>query len=513
MPVCDRNQAGAPGSVRNTNTTIPIREYQHMSSSQVNTPAWVRDAVFYQIFPDRFAKSISVVKPRHLETWDSPPTTHGFKGGDLIGVVEHLDYLVDLGINAIYFNPIFQSTANHRYHTHDYYHVDPLLGGNAALRTLIDEAHKRKIRVVLDGVFNHASRGFFQFNSILESGPLSPYVDWFRVRGWPVNAYDTTRPPNYDAWWNLHDLPKFNTDTPQVREFLLDVAVYWMEFGIDGWRLDVPAEIDDDAFWQEFRRRVRAVNPEAYIVGEIWEDARRWLQGDQFDAVMNYLFTKLCMEFFIENVGDPGLVAGTTLSPLRRLGGGQFALEIEALLKLYHPDVTAVQLNLLDSHDTARYLTIAGGDKTALTLGTLFQMVYPGAPCIYYGDEIGVPGGKDPFNRASFPWNASHWDHDLLAFFKKATALRHAHPALRTGQYTTLYGNDYIYALARHLDKDKVVAIFNKGREPVDTVIPVKDLFADGTALKDAWSSSTYTVEGGAIKANVAARSALVLTS
>ena len=167
------------------------------------TPDWVRDAVFYQIFPDRFARSITVPKPRHLDEWGAPPTYHGYQGGDLIGVVEHLDYLVDLGINALYFTPIFQSASNHRYHTHDYEKVDPMLGGNAALRRMLDEAHARGIRVVLDGVFNHASRGFFPFHDILENGPNSAYLDWFTVKEFPLYAYDAEKSPNYRAWWGL----------------------------------------------------------------------------------------------------------------------------------------------------------------------------------------------------------------------------------------------------------------------------------------------------------------------
>ncbi len=482
-----------------------------MPHRHIDTPDWVQDAVFYQIFPDRFAYSNTLRKPSNLEPWDSPPTAHGYKGGDLVGVLEHLDYLADLGINAIYFNPIFQSASNHRYHTYDYYRVDPLLGGTEAFRKLLDAAHERGMRIVLDGVFNHASRGFFQFHDILENGTFSPYLDWFTIRSWPLNAYDLEQPPGYDAWWNLHALPKFNIYNPDVREFLLGVGRHWIEFGIDGWRLDVPAEIKDDSFWREFRKRVKGANPDAYIVGEIWHDARHWLRGDMFDAVMNYLFTKLCIEFFIATDVDPHYVQGTSLWPVRDIWGAEFAHEIDALLRLYPPEVTAVQLNLLDSHDTARYLTMANGDVTALRLATLFQMVYPGAPCIYYGDEIGMTGGKDPMCRASFPWNEARWNHELRDFFKKAIALRHAHPALRRGEYQTLYGHDTVYALGRKLADDRLVAAFNVGYETRQVGIPTAGFLPDGSVLADVWTGHTYAVNADQLTIQLQPRSAVVL--
>ncbi len=245
-----------------------------------DTPAWVRDAVFYQIFPDRFAASERVHKPGPMEPWDTPPTTHGFKGGDLVGIAERLPYLADLGVTALYLTPIFSSASNHRYHTYDYFTVDPLLGGNDGLRTLLDAAHARGMRVVLDGVFNHTGRGFWPFHHVLETGADSPYRSWFHVdeaflaAGHRLHAYPPTEGRQtglgYEAWWDLPALPKLNTDDPDVREYLFSVAEHWLRFGIDGWRLDVPAEIDDEAFWQEFRRRCRAIRPDAYLVGEIW---------------------------------------------------------------------------------------------------------------------------------------------------------------------------------------------------------------------------------------------------
>ncbi len=492
------------------------------ASFEVTTPEWVRDAVFYQIFPDRFARSQRVPKPANLESWDAPPTVHGFKGGDLLGVVEHLDDLQNLGINAIYFNPIFQSAANHRYHTQDYYRVDPILGGNDAFRELLDAAHARGMRVVLDGVFNHASRGFYQFHHTLENGPASPYLDWFhfdleRLRnGERLNAYpdpsrecsggrDSMRQLGYRAWWNLPALPKFNTDTPAVRRFLLAVARYWIEMGVDGWRLDVPQEIDDDAFWREFRRVVKAANPEAYIVGEIWSKADRWLQGDQFDGVMNYVFNRACLGFFgggrLDAQHCPG---GFSLAPLTAT---QFANAVDNMLTRYDRQVVLSQLNLLSSHDEPRFLTLVQGDRAALSLATLFQMTFPGAPCVYYGDEIGMEGGPDPDCRRAFPWDEARWDRDLLAHFRRAIALRHAHPALRHGRYLHLHTDDArgVVAFARRGEAETLVVILNNGADGYDLDVPVGDLLADdirhsdGAYLRDLWAGAQARVMGGRI--------------
>jgi cyclomaltodextrinase len=486
--------------------------------THIVTPDWVKDAVFYQIFPDRFARSERVPKPSHLEPWDSPPTVHGFKGGDLLGVAERLDYLQALGITAIYFNPIFQSAANHRYHTHDYYRVDPILGGDGAFRELLDAAHARGIRVVLDGVFNHASRGFYQFHHTLENGAASPYLDWFhfdegrlRARN-RLNAYpdpEAAQHPlagqrslealGYQAWWDLPALPKFNTDTPAVRRFMFDVARHWIEFGIDGWRLDVPQDIDDDAFWQEFRRVVKAANPEAYIVGEIWSEAHRWLQGDQFDAVMNYIFDRACLGFFgggrLDTTQRPG---GFTLQPL---SAAQFADAMDRMLALYDWEVTLVQLNILSSHDMPRFLTLVQGDKEALKLATLFQMAFPGAPCVYYGDEVGMEGNHDPDCRRAFPWDEARWDASLLAFFRRTIALRHEHPALRRGRYLRLHADERrgVYAFARQGEEETLVVVLNNGPVSYDLDVPVRRLFADGAALHDLWAGGRGRVDEGHI--------------
>ncbi len=450
----------------------------------MTTPDWVKDAVFYQIFPDRFARS-SKSPDLNFESWDSAPTYNGFKGGDLYGVIEKLDYLQELGITAIYFNPVFASASNHRYHTYDYYNVDPLLGGNDALKKLLSAAHKRGVKIILDGVFNHASRGFWQFHHVLETGDGSPYKDWFyfdeerltRKKHWgayPTQAEeralqneDSRTAIGYRAWWNLPALPKFNTHTPAVREFLFDVAEYWIKFGIDGWRLDVPGEIDDDEFWREFRRRVRAINPEAYIVGEIWHEAQRWLQGDQFDAAMNYLFTSAALNFFAAERLDMRVVnqAGGLKDRVHPMSAYDFANEVERIIYLYPREIAFAQLNLLDSHDMPRFLSCAGGDKDSLKLAWLFLFTIIGAPCIYYGDEIGVDGGHDPECRKSFPWDESKWDKDLLEYAKACIALRKAHDALRRGEYQRIYADGEVMAFMRSDDKEKIIVAFNVSNE------------------------------------------------
>src|SRR6266498_1712864 len=451
----------------------------------MTTPKWVQDAIFYQIFPDRFARS-NRMPDFGYEAWDTPPTVHGFKGGDLYGIAEKLDYLQDLGITAIYLNPIFSSAANHRYHTYDYYNVDPLLGGNKAFHFLLERAHKRNMRVMLDGVFNHASRGFWPFHHVLETGAASPYKDWFHFNPEHLHgqkhwgAYPTHHEQEliqregsfkaigYQGWWNLPALPKFNTNTPAVREFLFDVAEHWIRLGVDGWRLDVAEEIDDDSFWQEFRNRVRNINPEAYIVAEIWHESHRWLQGDQFDAIMNYDVTKPMLAFFPgTHLNFRVLHQQSNYHGIQHvIDAHEFANRIDHNLRLYKQDITYAQLNLLDSHDTPRFLSCAGGDKDALKLAWLFMFSYPGAPCVYYGDEIGLDGEHDPDCRKSFPWEESKWDKDLLSYVKGLIALRKQNPALRRGDFRRLWSADGTYAFSRSLGEDTFVMALNASESP-----------------------------------------------
>lgn len=464
-----------------------------------HTPDWVKNAVFYQIFPDRFAKSESLEKPNNIEPWDAPLTRLGFKGGDLQGVYEKLDYLQDLGINAIYFNPIFASAANHRYHTFDYYQVDPILGGNPVFFKLLKEAHRRGMRVILDGVFNHASRGFFQFNHILENAEKSPYLDWFTVYGFPMNAYQGK--PNYSAWWNLPALPQFNTDNPQVRTFLFEVARHWIDQGVDGWRLDVPFEINDETFWRQFRTATKLPNADAYLVGEIPSEAQDWLQGDMFDGVMNYQFTAACIGFFGKGSRDETMVSGMMgLPEVPALDAVGFANRTKVLLEIYPRQNALAQLNLMDSHDMPRFLSMVSGNTAAFRLATLFQMTYPGVPCIYYGNEIGMMGGREPENRAPFPWDESVWDHDLRKAIMSYIHIRHENPVLRTGEYVPVFAEGRHLAYLRHLEGQRMLVVINAGNAGWELNLPVEPHFTNEVIFEDLLGGEGAVVEEGYLR-------------
>ncbi|MDJ0925265.1 MAG: glycoside hydrolase family 13 protein [Acidimicrobiia bacterium] len=455
-------------------------------------PGWVSDAVFYQIFPDRFASSDRVFKPAHLQDWDAPPTRHGFKGGDLLGIVENLDYLTDLGVNALYLNPIFVSGANHRYHTDDYYTVDPLLGGNEALDKLLTECHARRIRVVLDGVFNHVGRGFHQFHNIVENRGESPYLDWFTIDDLPLKPYGKGK-SNYRAWHNLKPLPRLNTDNPDVREFIMQVAEHWVRRGIDGWRLDVPEEITAAGFWEEFRRRVKAVNPEAYLVGEIWDDSSAYISnGTRFDATMNYLLTVDILSFAAgSHIDKAHLHSNRAYQRMAPLEATEYAARIEETFARYPMSAQLANLNLLESHDTPRLLTTVSGDRASVILSTLLAMTFPGAPCVYYGTEVGLGGSFDPDCRRGFPWDEATWDRKILEAHRELIALRHAHRALRSPHYRTLFADGHLYVFERTDGSDKLVVAVNAGEEPVSVEMAGESVLLWGTG---SVSTGTATV-------------------
>ncbi|OGO16041.1 MAG: hypothetical protein A2Z14_03580 [Chloroflexi bacterium RBG_16_48_8] len=448
-------------------------------------PDWVSDAIIYQIFPDRFANGDKHNDPANIQSWGSKPTIHGFQGGDLQGVINKFDYLLDLGINALYFNPIFQSTSNHRYNTTDYFKIDPKLGTTDDFRSLLRLAHRNNIRVILDGVFNHCGRGFFAFQDVLENQEFSAYVHWYHIHHFPLKAYGTGKAQDYEAWWGVRSLPKFNTDNPEVRAFLLKVARYWIEQGADGWRLDVPNEINDDSFWAEFRQVVKSVNKEAYLLGEIWDINPRWVGDEHFDGLMNYPFRDELIRFFIKG----------------SLSAMAFGSNLERLTNAYPQEHNLAHLLPLSTHDTERLLTLSGGDKKRVRLMTLIQFFFPGIPNIYYGDEIGMEGDKDPDCRRAFPWEEETWDLEHRSFLKKLIQIRKTYPQLRKGTFERMVEVDELqsFVFSRSMGERKAVLVVNASGKEIDLQkVLTKRVLPEAKPLWDALNEREVTLGSGA---------------
>jgi glycosidase len=464
----------------------------------MSVPEWVQDAIFYQIFPDRFANGDPENDPPNVLSWNEKPTGLGFQGGDLQGIIDRFDYLLDLGVNAVYLNPIFLAASNHRYDTTDYFRIDPKLGDMRVFHALIEKAHENGVRIILDGVFNHCGRGFFAFADVLANQDHSPYRDWFHIRRFPLNAYNTHAEINYTAWWNIRSLPKFNTGNPAVRDYLFSVARYWIEQGIDGWRLDVPTEIDDDLFWGTFRSQVKQINPDAYLVGEVWEVNPRFVGERHFDGLMNYPVRGALLDFLV----------------YKKITPSDFAEQIEDIQNAYPSANNSAQYVLLGSHDTERIKTLCTGDDRIVRQVFLFQMGYPGAPAIYYGDEIGMTGGKDPGCRGAFPLDKAKWDHGLRDFVKELIQLRRQLHVLRRGGYQTLIADDAsgVFAYGRSLGSESAVVVLNSSNEERSVHLAVDSVgWEAGSGVYDALAKEHLQVDGQGLHLHLAARGGALL--
>jgi len=461
--------------------------------AEFSPPAWARDAVFYQIFPERFANGDKSNDPQGVEDWNAAPKGNNFFGGDLQGIIDHLGYIEDLGANAIYLNPVFASSSNHKYFTSDYLKIDPAFGTTELFKTLVDACHARQIRIVIDGVFNHTGVDHWAFQDIVKNGPDSRYAGWYNIYSYPVSL--PPNKPNYECWWNYGRLPKLMAENPEVKEYLLKVTEYWTSMGIDGWRLDVPNEVPHE-FWKEWRTLVKSINSDCYIVGEIWDNAEAWLRGDEFDAVMNYQFRDACLKFFCQE----------------SISVAEFDRQLSQLRSLYPPSANFVLQNLIGSHDTERYRTLCGKKTWKEKLTILFQMTYLGAPMVYYGDEIGMEGGKDPDCRRPMIWDEKKWDKDLQNFYRRLIALRNKSQALRRGSITKLVVDDKgeVYAFVRRHESENVFVLFNKNEEETTVVIPVDETIVEGT---DALTGNRLARTGGALHCTVAGRAGRVIVS
>lgn len=369
---------------------------------------WMKTAVFYEIFVDRFCMGDIKKDTSYINCkWGDIPTPKTFAGGDIKGITEKLDYIKDLGCNALYLTPVFASISNHKYDISDYYLVDPQFGTNEDLKELVKEAHGRGMRVVLDAVFNHCSERIAQFQDVLEKGKESQYFDWFVIEGDRVSE----KRDNYETFAACDYMPKLNTSNEEVQEFLLDIGAYYLtEYDIDGWRLDVSDEISH-YFWRKFRERIKSVKPDAVIIGENWHDANSNLRGDQYDSIMNYSFTKLCLDYFAVGCKN----------------AEQAAWKLNELLMRNTDQVNNMMLNLLDSHDTHRFYKEVGKDRFKMKAALALLFLFTGAPCIFYGTEILTEGGYDPDCRRCMDWEKTGPDgdySDIYELIQKLAALR-----------------------------------------------------------------------------------------
>ncbi len=411
-------------------------------ADRLTIPEWTKDAIVYNIFPDSFADGIQTLSVKESACKRE-------LGGTIRGITENLDYIASMGFNCIYLNPIFEAESYHRYDTLDYYQIDTSMGTKEDLHDLVDGAHTLGIRVILDGVFNHVSSSHFLFRDVLKHGAESEYYPCFYQLSPNPRIPAPGELPEYTCFSYVANMPKTNTADPWLRRYFCDVGAYWIrEFDIDGWRLDVANELDD-GFLRAFRTAVKQAKPEALIVGEVWENAEHYLAGDMIDSAMNYDFRRYCRRFFAEQTVDAEV----------------FDANISTLLLRYRENAVFSQLNLLDSHDVSRYLTLCCGDAGKMELSILFQMTFPGMPCVFYGDEKGLQGAEEREYRQAMPW---HRKHPLEDTYRRLIALRKACPALRYGNFQTNDVSGHTYSYSRTWQNKRVTITMNLGDIPID---------------------------------------------
>lgn len=408
-------------------------------------PAWARGQGIYQVLVDRYADGDPRNNPPGCKPWDMAPDWETYYGGDFDGLIQKLPYIQSLGLDILYLSPVFLSPTYHKYDTVDYFSVDEIYGGREGLKRLIDAAHALDMRILLDGVFNHCSDRHPYFLDVLEKGAVSPYADWFCIF-----SYDDRGRPVYDSFGGLvPSMPRWNTCNPAVVDYLCCAAVYWTrELQVDGWRLDVADEVPH-SFWKTFRRRLRAVRPAILLIGEVWNHAAVWLQGDEFDGVTNYKYRR-AMLALARNQWD----------------SQAFWEAVQANLRLYKTTGWPYLVNLLGSHDTARLFTEVNSAANA-ELALLVTYCLEGIPLLYYGDEVGLTGGEDPDNRRAMPWDRHP---PLLSWIRQVGELRRIRPALQDGSQIPVSAPGGLLRFLRRTQEDCVGIAANFG--PDSRVLP-----------------------------------------
>ncbi len=410
-------------------------------------PSWTAGTVLYQIFADRFANGSTANDPEGVEAWNAEPKYFNWFGGDIAGVRSKQGYLDSLGIGAIYFNPVFFGPSNHRYETTDYQKIDWRFGTNQEFAQLTRELKAKGIKTILDGVFNHTSTDYPAFADLRSKGEESRYKDWFFVQSYPITV---DRTPNYMAWNGFGSMPKVNLENPEARASMLNVVDFWHKNAeIAGWRLDVANEVSMD-FWRAFRKRVKSLNPDKWIIGEHWGEGSPWLQGDQWDSQMGYEFRQAAINWIAKGTWN----------------AREASDHLFKVFNSYRPQVSHNLMNLLGSHDTPRFLSECGGDKRLAALGAALLLTWPGSPSIYYGDELGMDGGADPLNRRGMEWQRATPDNQLLKHYQKLIALRNSRPALKTGDPKPLQlKSDQVLGFSRIEGPDRCLVFINRSHK------------------------------------------------
>lgn len=535
--------SGGLGTVAQLPTSSKaIRRFrQTVYAADFTVPDWAPDVVYYYIFPDRFRNGNRGNDPRpgvdryhdqtvelHANWLDKPwrPGTgdgsdavfnNDFFGGDLAGIIDKLDYIRDLGANTIYMTPVFRAASNHKYDTTDYRNIDPAFGSNADFERLTSEAARRGMRVIPDTSLNHTGSDsiyFDRFGNHQSKGAFaggrirgdSPYADWYSF-----DAKQTEPDRQYKGWVGVTDLPELNKASPAFRRFAYgaddSVMKLWLDRGAAGWRMDVAPWVPDD-FWREWRRAIKRHKPDALTIAETWFDASKYFLGDTFDSTMNYIFRNTVLDY--ANGGK-----ASTLYP-----------NIELMREAYPPQAFYALMNLLSSHDQARALHRFGyldettdaamvtRAKQRLRLAVLFQMVFPGAPTVYYGDEVGVTGGDDPYNRATYPWAdlGGQPDTALLADFKRLIKLRRDHTVLRRGSLDApLLLDDHLIVLLRQHEGRWAITATNNAEQALAATVTVPAELADAV-FTDVLTGQTVRAAKGQVSFTVPALFGSVLT-
>jgi cyclomaltodextrinase / maltogenic alpha-amylase / neopullulanase len=466
--------------------------------AEPTVPSWTRSAVYYQIFPDRFENGSKANDPANVQPWDGQPTYSNFMGGDLAGIAKRADYLSKLGVTGIYLNPIFKGPSNHGYETTDYMQIEPRLGSNNEFIQLTKELKAQGIGVVLDGVFNHTSVDFAQFKEILEKGKDASTLDWYTIKSFPVVP---KADPPYEAWAGHASLPKLNLKNPATKQYIFDVVKFWDQNAeIAGWRLDVANEIPMP-FWREFRTLVKTENPNTWIIGENWTDSSQWLKGDQWDSAMNYPLRGAILNH---------IALGTTSS-------SEFLDALMTSYLMYGPHISGNMLNSLSTHDVPRFKNFAKDDDSLNQMGAVALFAWPGVPCIYYGDELGMTGGIDPDNRRGMRWDLNTSDNSTLKLYQKLIRARRGSVALQVGEPIPLFSDDtkQISVFARVASAEVAIACFNRSPRSQTVELDVSGLnMASTQSLVDVVSGKVLDFSGGGrLRLRIPGKSALLAIS